>query len=50
MKAHLYIFEYATKTCSFKRISYYAFTFTSAMKRFRKNTCWIELFNAWRTN
>jgi len=43
MKGELYIFLYRTKTHVLKRISYYTFTLSSAMKKFKKNTRFIEL-------
>ena len=43
MKFDIYVFEYSTKTCSYKRISYSAFSFSSAWKRFRKNTRFTKL-------
>lgn len=43
MKFDIYVFEYSTKTCSYKRISYLAYSFSSAWKRFRKNTRFTRL-------
>ena len=45
MKTNIYMFMYSTKTRSLKCISYCACSFSSATKKFRKNTRWTELFD-----
>ena len=45
MYENLYVFEYKTKKNDFKRISYGAFSYRSALKRFNKNVRCVELFN-----
>ena len=49
MKFDLYIFEYSTKSCSHKLISYAAGSFSSALKRFTKNTRHTKLIQAFKT-
>lgn len=48
MKTDFYIFEYNTKTCKHKRISYAACSYRSALKRFKKNVRYIKLLDFWK--
>ena len=48
MKPDIYIFEYSTKTCKHKRISYAACSYRSARKRFNKNVRCTKLFDFWK--
>lgn len=48
MKFDLYIFEYSTKSCGCKLISYAAGSFSSALRRFTKNTRHTNLFRVFK--
>ena len=43
MESDLYIFEYSTKTCKHKRISYVACSQRSAFRQFKKNVRYTKL-------
>lgn len=50
MNPDFYIFEYSTKTCKRKRISYAACSYKSALRRFKKNVRYTKLFDFWKVS
>ena len=50
MNPDFYVFEYSTKTCKRKRISYTASSYRSALKRFKKNVRYTKLFDYWKVS
>ena len=50
MKPDFYIFEYSTKTCKHKRISYTACSWKSALRRFKKNVRCTKLLDTWKVS
>ena len=50
MKPDFYMFEYSTKTCKRKRISYSACSWRSALRRFKKNVRCTKLLGKWKVS
>lgn len=45
---NLYTFEYSTKTCSCRHISYAAGSFPSALRRFKRNIRYTNLIQVFK--
>lgn len=50
MKPDFYIFEYSTKTCKHKIISYTAYSWRSALRQFKKNVHCTKLIGKWKVS
>ena len=48
MKQDFYVFNYSTRTRRFKAISYGAYSFLSALRRFKKNVRRAGDFSVWK--
>lgn len=48
MNPDFYTFEYNTKTCKHKCISYTACSWRSALRRFKKNVRCTKLLDRWK--
>jgi len=50
MKSDFYVFEYSTRTCRRKRISYAACSWRSVLRRFKKNVRCVKLLSSWKAS
>lgn len=48
MKREYYVFNYSTKTKQFKAISYGAYSFVEAIRKFKKNVRRVGNFTVWK--
>ena len=48
MKKDFYVFNYSARTKQFKAISYDAYSFLGALRRFKKNVRYVGDFSVWK--